>query len=286
MATLRPMVPGDYPIAAQMSNEAAASALVGRPTWETAAEVAATLAQRRQAEFIVAEDDEGQVRGLAGYQLTDDGCALLFGPLVARGGQGTGAWLATRIEAMARARGASSYALLIGLQNGQGAAWAEWRGYLRDTEYPEMLLAWVYPGELRRPAPPAGGVTVRPAEPGDLDAVEGLYRECYQVDSATRVDWQGWLASTWVLEEDRQVAGLIQLDEATSTVQHLCISPPARRRGLGAWLSAEAVTAYWQQKPTKVGVMIPLDSHSGVSMIRRLGFRREIPVARWMKRDG
>lgn len=284
MATLRPMVPGDYPVAAQMSNEAARHALVGRPTWETAAEVAATLAQRRPSEFIVAEDDEGQIRGLAGYQLADDGGALVHGPLVARMGQGTGALLASRIEAMARARGATSYAMLLGLENGQGTAWAEWRGYQRDTEYPETLLAWVYPGELRRPAEPAG-VMVRRAASGDLDAVEGLYRQCYQVDSATRVDWQGWLPATWVAEAGGDVVGLVQLDPVSSSIQHLCVSPGARRRGLGGWLVAEAVAAYWRQTPAKVGVAVPLDNHSGVAMIRRLGFRREIPVTRWMKRS-
>lgn len=285
MAIIRPMVPGDYPVVAQISNEAAAKALVGLPAWETAAEVAATVTGLRQSEFIVAEDDHGRVVGFAGYALTEDGGAALYGPLVTTGGHGIGAWLASRIESMAHHRGASYYAMLIGLTNRQGAAWAEWRGYLQDTEFPETLLAWVYPGELKRDHLFEGG-TVRKAGPGDLDRVEELYRICYQADTATRSDWATWLASTWVIDDGEAVQGLLHVDAPTAMIRHLCVNPAARRRGLGSRLVFDAIASYWKERPAKVGIMLPLDNESGVSLIRRLGFRREIAVARWMKRVG
>lgn len=285
MAIIRPMVPGDYPVVAQISNDAAAKALVGLPTWETAIEVAATVASQRQAEFIVAEDDEGRIVGFAGYTLTEDGGAVLYGPLVTTDGRGIGAWLASRLESMARSHGAGYWSMLIGLTNRSGAAWAEWRGYQLDTEFPETLLAWVYPGELNR-EPFSDGVTVRRAQPEDLDMVEALYRICYQADVATRSDWANWLSSTWVITEGSLVQGLLHLDQATAMIRHLCVEPGARRHGIGARLVGEAIEAFCQERPAKVGIMLPLDNQSGVSLIRRIGFRREIAVARWMKRDG
>ncbi|MFZ5823974.1 MAG: GNAT family N-acetyltransferase [Bacillota bacterium] len=285
MAIIRPMVPGDYPVVAQISNEAANQALVGQPSWETATEVAATAASLRQAEFVVAEEENGRIVGFAGYRLTEDSGALLYGPLVTTGGHGIGAWLATRVESMARHHGARYYSMLIGLKNRSGAAWAEWRGYQLDTEYPETLLAWVYPGELKREQRQEGG-TVRRARPEDLDRVEELYRTCYQADTATRSDWAAWLASTWVIEEEGRVEGLLHLDQPTAMIRHLCVEPGARRHGVGAQLVCDAIDAFWKESPSKVGIMLPLDNQTGVSLIRRIGFRREIPIARWMKRDG
>lgn len=285
MAIIRPMVPGDYPVVAMISNEAALRGQVGLPAWETAAEVAATIAALRQAEFAVAEDDDGQIAGFAGYQLTEDGGASLYGPLVTTGGHGVGAFLAARIESMARMRGASYYAMLIGLKNKQGSAWAEWRGYQLDIEYPETLIAWIYPGELRREEVSSRG-QVRRATPADLDRVEALYRTCYQADIATRSEWASWLASTWVTEVESEVLGLLHIDQATQMIHHICVEPSARKRGLGGHLVADAIADCWRERPAKVGIMLPLDNQSGVSLIRRLGFRREIGVARWMKREG
>ncbi|MFZ5814093.1 MAG: GNAT family N-acetyltransferase [Bacillota bacterium] len=285
MGIIRPMNPGDYPIVAQISNEAAAKALVGMPTWETAAEVAATVASLRHAEFIVAEDDAGRVVGFAGYAPTEDGGAMLFGPLVTVGGHGIGAWLSSRIETMARHHGVTYFAMLIGLTNRQGAAWAEWRGYQLDTEFPETLLCWVYPGELKQEQVYGGG-SVRKALPEDLDRVEELYRNCYQADTATRADWAGWIPSTWVFEEDGQVLGLLHMDLTTAMIRHLCVEQTARRQGVGARLVVDAIQSFWRERPAKVGIMLSLDNQSGVSLMRRLGFRREIAVARWMKRDG
>lgn len=285
MAIIRPMVPGDYPVVAQISNEAAAQALVGLPSWETATEVAATLASLRPAEFVVAEDENSQIVGFAGYTLTEDGGAALYGPLVTTGGHGIGAWLATRIESMARHHGAAYCSMLIGLTNRSGAAWAEWRGYQLDTEYPETLLAWVYPGELK-PEQWHEGATVRRARPEDLDRVESLYRSCYQADTATRSDWADWLFFTWVIEEQGEVEGLLHMDQPAAMIRQLCVKPEARRHGMGARLVSEAIEAFWKERPAKVGIILPLDNQSGVSLIRRIGFRREIAVARWMKRDG
>jgi len=285
MAIIRPMVPGDYPWVAKLSNDAAERAQVGMPSWETAAEVSATVSHQRQAEFIVAEEDDGRPVGFAGYTLVGDGQAAIYGPLVPAEGHGVGAWLSSRIESMARHHGATSYFMLIGLSNRSGAAWAEWRGYQLDTEYPETLLSWIYPGELRQETQSENG-TVRKANPSDLDRVEELYRLCYQADTATRFDWAAWLSTTFVLEDGGQVQGLVHLDQPSTMIQHLCVNPGTRRQGMGARLVSAALEALWAERPAKIGIAVSLDDQSSVSLIRRLGFRREIAVARWMKRDG
>lgn len=285
MAIIRPLVPGDYPVVAEISNDAATKGLLGRPVWETAREIAATVAEARQAEFVVAENDDGSLAGFAGYALSPEGQADLYGPLVVTSGHGIGAWLASRVESLARHRGAVSYAMLIGLANRSGAAWAEWRGYQRETEFPDTLMAWVYPGEIGCDSQTAGGV-VRRAVPADLDQVENLYRTCYMIDTATRDDWATWLPDCWVLESDGAIQGLLHLDSARAEVRHLCVEPSRRRRALGSLLAAEGVKAFWQERPTKVGAVLSLDNRSGVALVRKLGFRREIVVGKWMKRDG
>lgn len=285
MAIARPMVPGDYPVVAQISNDAASRALVGMPTWETSAEVAASVASLRQAEFIVAEDDNGRVVGFAGYAMTSEGAAALYGPLVTAAGHGFGAYLSSRIESLARQRGASQYTMLIGLNNRQGSAWAEWRGYQLDTESPETLLCWVYPGELRA-EPVQPGSVVRKAQPGDLERVDALYQSCYQPETATTDQWTTWLPSTWVLEEKGELKALLHLHRGTTMIRHLCIAPAAHGVDVAGQLLSEAVQACWTERPAKVGIALPLDNQSFVSLVRRLGFRREIAVARWMKRDG
>ncbi len=285
MAIIRPMVPGDYTWVAKLSNDAAERALVGMPSWETAAEVSATVTSLRQAEFVVAEEDDGRLVGFAGYTLIDDGQAMIYGPLVTTEGHGIGAWLSSRIESLARHHGATSYSMLIGLTNRSGAAWAEWRGYQLDTEYPETLFTWIYPGELSRDHLSEHGIA-RWAQPDDLDQVEELYRVCYQADTASRSDWAAWLSSTFVLENEGRIQGLLQVDRPAAMIRHLCVNPDARRQGLGARLVSEALEALWHERRAKVGIALSLDNQSSVSLIRRLGFRREIAVARWMKRDG
>jgi N-acetylglutamate synthase-like GNAT family acetyltransferase len=280
MATIRAMTEADFPAVAAMANEAAARALVGRPLWETAGDVAAELSTLSQATFIVAEDDAGQVIGLAGYSLTEDGEARLYGPLVTTEGHGIGAWLETRVVSMAQHQGATSFSMLIGLGNRSGQAWAQWRGYQQDTEQPELLLTWLYPGEMRTSGLTGAG-EVRRAGLGDLDAIAALLQECFPRE---RSHPSQWLDQCWVIEVEGQVLGFLTLEWPTAWIRHLCIHPAMRRRGLGAKLLVQVIERFWAEDSRKVGLAVPLDDTAPVTLLRRLGFRREVPVATWMKR--
>jgi GNAT superfamily N-acetyltransferase len=285
MAHIRPMIPADYPVAAALADDAIRRGLVGRPSWESEDDVAAELATQGPSAFIAALRDDGTVVGLAGYRLKADGEAELFGPLVQEEGHGIGAWLSSRIEALARQRGATAYSMLIGLRNGSGAAWAQWRGYQPNTEHPESVLTWVYPGELK-PVNTATQGQIRPAGPADLERIHTLYQDCFPLWRRSLAEWGQLLTQCHVLTLDEQVAGFLRLDEGTGWVHDLCVDRPLRRRGLGAQLLSGVVEQFWQTRSLKVGLVVPLDSEAPLALFRRMGFRREVAVAKWMKREG
>ena len=281
MATIRSMTPADYAAVAAMADDAALHTLVGRPLWETEADVAAEVAAiGGQGAFLVAEDDEGNVAGVAGFRMLEHGEAEIYGPLVTASGNGLGAWLESRVVSTAEARGAVSYSMLIGLDNRSGQAWAEWRGYLRDSESPELLLTWLYPGDLLAPLP-AKERLVRPAVAADANRLQALLEAGFPLDRSRASEW---LEEAWVVEQSGQVAGFLRLEQAVGWVHHLTVDPALRRQGLGATLLTEVVPRFWQEQSRKVGLAVPLDDAAPVSLFRRLGFRREVPVAKWMKR--
>lgn len=280
MATIRTITPADYPAVAALADDAARRTLLGRPLWETAADVAAEVESLRNGAIMIAEADDGTVAGLSGYRLLPGGEAAIYGPLVAAEGHGVGAWLESRVVSMAEQQGARSYSLLVGTNNQAGNAWAQWRGYLRDTEEPEQLLTWLYPGELS-PCRLAEGALVRQAHAGDLGRVEALFGEAFPRELAGP---QGWLDQCWVIELAGQVEGFLRLDPSTAWMEYLCVNPDRRRQGLGSSLLAGVVRQFWERDSRKVGLAVPLDDTAPVSLFRRLGFRREVPVAKWMKR--
>ena len=283
MASIRPMTPNDYPAVVAMTREAARKAAVGRPVWETIAEITRELAALSQAEFIVAEDQDGRVTGMAGYALDPFGEAVLYGPLVAVEGHGIGAWLAERIESLARQNGAGYCSMLIGLNNRAGAAWAEWRGYQPASEQPEMLMTWIYPGELR-PVRMADAI-VRPAAAADLARIHELYLDAFPTGRIEAKTWAHLQDDCMVVEQDGRVHGFLRLNKATAWIDHLSVDQAMRRRGLGARLLTGAIEHCWAEHSEKIGLAVPLDNAAPVSLFRQLGFRLEISVAKWMKRE-
>jgi L-amino acid N-acyltransferase YncA len=285
LANSRLMTPADYPAVAAIANDAAERALVGLPTWETAEDVATEIASLRHSEFIVAEDEEGKILGLAGYALQEQGAAAIYGPLVVEEGHGVGAWLASRIESMALRHGATNTSMLIGLDNGSGVEWVEWRGYQRDSEHPQMLLTWIYPGELNRTGQLTDG-QVRPAVTAYLERINELYETCMPTGQDSPETWATWLDECYVLEIGGKVQGFVHLIASAATVRLIGIDPAQRRHGAGTRLLADALEAVWAGRPQKMGAAVRLDNKATTALLRHLGFRREIPVGTWMKREG
>lgn len=285
MMQIRPMVPADYPAVATLTADAAQHALMGRPAWESASCVAAEVTAASGAAFIVAENPDGSVAGLAGYRLAPDGEALLYGPLVRVEGHGVGAWLESQIVALAQQDGATSFSMLIGTANLSGAAWAEWRGYQPDTEQPPLLLAWARPGEVPGGAAPLSGgpETVRLGHPADEGRIVSLYRDVFP---ARRLpgDLAQWVGECWVLETGGEVQAFFHLDRVEAMIDLICVDPALRRRGLATRLLSRGLADFWAQQPRKVGAAIPTDSASTTAFFRRVGFGHTFTVAKWVKR--
>ncbi|MDF2630027.1 MAG: hypothetical protein K0R39_3858 [Symbiobacteriaceae bacterium] len=279
MATIRSLTRDDLPVIVPLADDAARRALIGRPMWETEADAAAELGTAKRT-FLAAVDETGTVVGMAGYRLRSTGEAELYGPLVAVEGLGTGAWLESRVTSLAAQEGATSFSMLIGVGNKEGQAWAEWRGYSHDTEAPILLHTWLYPGEMRDVASPGEGL-VRRAGTADLERIDWLVQENFEHH---RTQPATWLENAWVLAVAGQVVGCLRLDPAAAWVDYLCVDPAWRRQGLGTRLLTEVVRRFWDEAPRKVGLAVPLDDTAPVALFRRLGFRREVPVARWVKR--
>lgn len=291
MTTVRAITPADYRTVAIIASDAARQALLGRPHWDTAADVQHGVESTPEAEFVVAADPIVGVVGVAGYEWSGGNEAKLHGPVVSAQGQGAGAVLLSRVETLARHRGAHSYSMLIGLENRSGSAWAEWHGYQLDTEEPETLMTWVYPGELR-PGQGAemgngsgtGPGRVRRARPADLAAVFAMYQAAFPTAVLTQDDWSEWIHQCWVLEHDGSLQAMTRLDERTALLHHFCVLPEARRSGLGAALLRGVAADLWNRRSSRIGVAVRLDNSAAVGFFRYMGFGGEIPVATWTKR--
>lgn|GEM_PF-2095283 len=283
MATIRPMTPADYPAVSAMAHAAATHALVGRPTWSTAADVAAEVAAFPGAVFLVVEEN-GVVVGMTGYRLTDTGEAEIYGPLVSSEGSGFGAWLEHRVTTLAKQAGAEAYSMLIGLGNGSGSAWAQWRGYHLETEFPETLLCWAFPGEVAPPSPAAPG-SVRPAQPEDLDRMLELHLDCFPAEKISREQAASLLPDCRVITDEGEVLGFCHLAKPIPFIRSLCIDKAYRRRGLGSHLMRSVLNEYWRtaDQPLAVQAAVRLDNAGAAAFCRRIGFRQEIPVAKWTK---
>jgi ribosomal protein S18 acetylase RimI-like enzyme len=284
MLSVRSMTPTDYPAVAAISADAVKKALVGLPFWESAEEIAATVRRNPQAVFVVAVDEQDTILGFAGYDLKTDGEARIFGPLVTVARHGIGNWLSSQIESIARPAGAQVYSKLIGLGNGSGIAWAEWRGYQLDSEFAELLFTFLYPGELTPPATKMPGM-VRRAVPADLERIYQLYQTCFPAGSISLHIWQSWLKECWVVELDGEIRGILRLEHETAFLHHLCVESDFRRHGLGAHLISVVAKSLWRENPVRIGLTVRLDNTAAVSLFRSVGFRSEIPVAKWMKRE-
>jgi ribosomal protein S18 acetylase RimI-like enzyme len=127
---------------------------------------------------------------------------------------------------------------------------------------------------------------VRPAADGDLDAVVALVQDCFPAQRLTRDDWAALLPTCHVAELGGEVRGIIRLDAAGASLHDLCVAQGARHQGLAKALVAAAVRQFWAQRPARLALAVRLENAAAVALFRRLGFRREIAVARWLKREG
>lgn len=282
MARVRAMDPADWMEAARLTQEAGARSLIALP-WESAADLE-RLASVPGVTLLVAEDEAGQLAGVGGFRLGRRGEAHLWGPVVATEGNGIGAWLMNRMEALAEAEGATAFVLTLALANRPGAAWAAWRGYLRDDE------AWTYQlctRDLRDPrGAPASSLSFRPAKISDLPAVIALASTAYPAGYLSEAEWAAVLSEVTIAEQGGASAGLLWLRAQTGRIKLLAVDPRMRRQGVGRGLVLKALESAHHLGLVHLEAKVRQENESMLALLRQAGFQRFQSVSSWVKRPG
>lgn len=282
MARVRTMSPADWAEAARLTQEAGARSLVALP-WESERDLA-RLAAVPGVTLLVAEDESSQLAGVGGFRLGRRGEAHLWGPVVATEGHGIGAWLMNRMEALAEAQGATTFVLTLALENRSGAAWAAWRGYLRDDE------AWTYQlctRDLREPvAPAASPLSFRPASGGDLPALVRLAAGAAPAGYLSEAEWSAVLPEVKVAEQGGALAGLLWLRAQTGRIKFMAVEPGLRRQGIGRALVLQALASAQQAGLQHLEAKVRQENEAMLTLLRQAGFQRFQTVSSWVKRPG
>lgn len=282
MARVRAMGPTDWAEAARLTQEAGARSLIALP-WENAADLA-RLASVPGVTLLVAEDEGGQLAGVSGFRLGRRGEAHLWGPVVAAEGNGVGAWLMNRMEALAEAEGATAFVLTLALANRSGAAWAAWRGYLRDDE------AWTYQlctRDLSEPvAVASSALSFRRAEAGDLPALVRLASGAAPAGYLSEADWAVALPEVTVAIQGGALAGLLWLRAQTGRIKFLAVEPELRRQGVGRGLVMGALQSAQSLGLQRLEAKVRQENEAMLTLLRQAGFQRFQTVSSWVKRPG
>lgn len=282
MARVRAMIPADWAEAARLTQVAGARSLIALP-WESPEDLE-RLATVPGVTLLVAEDEAGQLAGVGGFRLGRRGEAHLWGPVVATEGHGIGAWLMNRMEALAEAEGALSFVLTLALANRSGAAWAAWRGYLRDDE------AWTYQlctRDLREPVMiEAPSVSFRPARISDLPALVALANGAFPAGYLNEAEWAGVLSEVTIAEQGGALAGFLWLRAQTGRIKLLAVEPAKRRLGVGRWLVLKALESAQHLGLRHLDVKVRQENEAMLALLRQAGFQRAQTVSSWIKRPG
>lgn len=280
MARVRTMNQADWVEAARLTQVAGARSLIALP-WESAEDLA-RLAAVPGVTLLVAEDEAGHLAGVGGFRIGRRGEAHLWGPVVATEGHGIGAWLMNRMEALAEAEGATSFLLTLALANRSGAAWAAWRGYLRDDE------AWTYQlctRDLREPVI-VEGAAYRSASPTDLPAITALANASFPNGYLSEAEWAAVLPEVVVAEQGGALAGFLWLRGQTGRIKLLAVDPSFRRQDVGRGLVLQALQTAQTLGLRHLEAKVRQENEAMLSLLRQAGFQRFQTVSSWVKRPG
>jgi ribosomal protein S18 acetylase RimI-like enzyme len=282
VARVRAMSPADWAAAARLTQVAGARELIALP-WESEADLA-RLAGVPGVTLLVAEDEAGQLAGVGGFRLGRRGEAHLWGPVVATEGHGIGAWLMHRMEALAEAEGATAFVLTLALANRSGAAWAAWRGYLRDDE------SWTYQlctRDLRAPLPaPQTTVHYRPATPADVPRLITLAGTAFPAGYLSQDEWASVLDEVTMAERGGTVVGFLWLRRQTGRIKLLVVDAAFRRQGIGRGLLLQALQTAQERGHQHLEAKVRQENEAMLALLRQLGFNRFVAVSSWIKRPG
>lgn len=276
------MRPTDLAAAASLTHEASSRTPIALP-WRGSEDLA-RLASLPGVTLLVAEDESERLVGVGGFRLDREGEAHLWGPVVATEGHGIGAWLMNRMEALAEADGATTFVLTLALENRSGAAWAAWRGYLRDDE------AWSYQlcsRELGEELPEGRpSIQYRSAGAADLGALMGLANSLFPAGYLSEAEWSAVLDEVIIAERAGEPSGFVWLRAQTGRIKLLVVEPSQRRQGIGRGLVQQALRGARSVGLTRLEAKVRQENEAMLTLLREQGFGRFMAVSSWMKRPG
>ncbi|MEW7980579.1 MAG: GNAT family N-acetyltransferase/peptidase C39 family protein [Candidatus Sedimenticola endophacoides] len=123
---------------------------------------------------------------------------------------------------------------------------------------------------------------VRPARPGDLDALLELERHCFDSDRISRRQFRYLLtkakATVLVIERGGRLLGdlVLLFSHATSVARlySIAVHGEARGRGLGRQLMKAAEGAAWAHHRAYLRLEVRKDNQAAVALYQSLGYRR------------
>lgn len=130
-------------------------------------------------------------------------------------------------------------------------------------------------------------LSIRPAMPADLDALEELEFDCFDSDRFSRRRWRHLLtrahAITLVLEdsnadEEEALCGyamaLLRRGSRKATLHSFCIHPRCQARGLGSMLLGAIEQAVAKRGVQEMTLGVHADNNRAQRLYRRAGYER------------
>ena len=250
---------------------------VGNPVWTTREQLESEIRDwdPPAGETLFVMEEQRRVIGFGGVELPrgfDHG--ELFGPLVAAAarGRGIGANLLEAAIERSRLGGVASLLGAAGVRNAAARILLEGHGF-RPRGGPQAAFR-LAPGD-HRPVEDAAPVDVRTADPGDLEAAVGLYRECFPGGRFSEEVWRANVdaGTVYVAEAEGAFLGVLNIDPADRWIYHVGVTGDARRRGIAATLLSRSLEDYWRRHPDQtLGLDVDADNAAAIRLYRRQGF--------------
>jgi ribosomal protein S18 acetylase RimI-like enzyme len=128
---------------------------------------------------------------------------------------------------------------------------------------------------------PASGIRVRPAAPGDLDALVNLEKRVFATDRMSRRSFRSFLksptAEVIVAQEEDTLGGMaivqVPTGSGTARLHSIAVAPHMGGRGVGAMLLAAAEAAALKRHCRAIQLEVHETNAAAISRYRKSGYR-------------
>jgi ribosomal protein S18 acetylase RimI-like enzyme len=257
------------------------SDFVLNPLWETEAELAAEFRRHMvspEEHVLVASESDGAILGMSGFlRFKDEAAAALLPPIVERQvrGRGVGGRLLRAALERAPQLGLRLATAALGSRNRQGQALLTAHGFRPVRQHFFMQCD-------HRPDPvsPPEGVSLEPADQGDLASMLDLYIEAGfppRTEAAMASAFVDGKHSHGVARSEGRVVGFIEVETHWPErvwVSYVGVTPPMRERGLGSALVGWALRAEFEGRAQRAMLLLSPANRAALRAYEKVGFGR------------